>query len=1061
MKITNIALAVLSAFLGAVEGASEGLILAKVHKRGLRVESRISDSNENQTLIPKKLRGGVHEASHTTHRKPAIVALQAKASTRLQNSKQASVVSSQEKERVRAEEKERDTRRMAKHEHSYFARLLSSLHKQVVQKELHMHAHKVNLCDGNQYQWMVGIRQSCKDSFGDDSLWDNERGEGACRQAWDECNSDFVGTCCTQPEGPQSMEAYCSRPEASDDRACAVSGPMAQVQGVMGGIRDSIGLMETRIPAEPNPTIFEVLSGDCKTLEGGRCVASSNWPEDYNDDDECDIRAPTRGVVHPKVKFVTKNWNTEGCCDKLTVGDRVYGGDSIKDGPDKEIEEPITMEWRTDFSSSASGWKVCVEDVPPAPPPPPPPLCLQDRLPSAGGPSPGGPGPSPGAQVVEQVYVPCPAPAGIPGGIGPSPGPYPGPAPAPAGKKIGPRKPTKLEMQCQKLTDLVRKAGKHIDAIKKFAEHDGIVPGSAPAAPAPAERNSRAKSLLLATLASGQFLARIAGHGNANEGTSEAKDPDLSFAVVKILKVGSQLEGLRDSSFCGKLKNGVIEEEDDDDDDDDSEEDFAGDSSDAVAGRNDDESVEVNGTAIAALLNFDQHMVGAVDGFEKGVHPHGKKWWRYRYEYTLIESYVLAVSVLLLYLVMYLLHGVSFFDKFKFYNVGLTSRLYRYAWGYFVFHAAALMVMVTVAYMIYMPWGKYNLFDYLAPWFREVIDTMFPGANVPYLGYSWLVMVLDVQFQLFVCFTMYALFIVLVTRNFARALDDWKAFSVNAATSGDASARRLPINDYHYKDFFEIMTHRVRSEPSFHQVFGDVRLRFRAVEGIDSHRQSGFNDFQLHLYFTDNFGKALVYLVEVSWRANLFICIAALCFAFLAHHFQVAFMYFLPVFIVLGVFIFACSYLVSRSLRYHDHKQPLEHLTVHAYCRSIQLVLYAVFFSFSRLILSHDIFTDYPRVYLAALVGFLVAMFLAWVVAGEIMKATILAVILPHYSQQERFKMNLQHVAYWHTTENCHECGVRQAPTHASVNREWAGTDVKSGVPQSAATSGREFSFRG
>merc|ERR1719446_672557 len=124
----------------------------------------------------------------------------------------------------------------------------------------------------------------------------------------------------------------------------------------------------------------------------------------------------------------------------------------------------------------------------------------------------------------------------------------------------------------------------------------------------------------------------------------------------------------------------------------------------------DEDVTEVNGTAVTALLEAEDGMEGATENFEKSVHPHGDKWWRYRYEYTLVESLVFAFSCILLYAVMWLLHGVSFFGRFKFYNIGRTARLLRYVWGYVVFHAAATMFMVTVAYMLYMPWGETNIF---------------------------------------------------------------------------------------------------------------------------------------------------------------------------------------------------------------------------------------------------------------------------------------------------------------------------------------------------------------
>merc|ERR1719487_1697990 len=104
-------------------------------------------------------------------------------------------------------------------------------------------------------------------------------------------------------------------------------------------------------------------------------------------------------------------------------------------------------------------------------------------------------------------------------------------------------------------------------------------------------------------------------------------------------------------------------EDEDDDDDDTVEEDLA---YDPVADSSDDEEekeeeeeevkevkqVTVNYTAIGELLDWEFEMEKEVDKFDKDVHPHGFKWWRYRYEYTLIESLVLAFSVMVKYIVM-------------------------------------------------------------------------------------------------------------------------------------------------------------------------------------------------------------------------------------------------------------------------------------------------------------------------------------------------------------------------------------------------------------------------
>jgi hypothetical protein len=227
----------------------------------------------------------------------------------------------------------------SKSERSYFSHLLSHLRQEAMQKQKRTHKRKVNLCNGNQYAWMMETRGACKDSFGDDSVWDQDLADGACSTAWEECNSDFAGTCCTQPEGPRNMEAYCARAEASGDRACAVAGDMSGVQGTMQGIRDSVGLLVA--PAPVAPSVFAIVDGDCRVVDGGRCVVSPSWPEDYDDDSECEITLPQRGVVHEKWKFVSQNFNTEDCCDKLEIGDEVYSGDHLEDGPDEEVEEDV------------------------------------------------------------------------------------------------------------------------------------------------------------------------------------------------------------------------------------------------------------------------------------------------------------------------------------------------------------------------------------------------------------------------------------------------------------------------------------------------------------------------------------------------------------------------------------------------------------------------------------------------------------------------------------------------------------------------------------------------
>jgi len=586
------------------------------------------------------------------------------------------------------------------------------------------------------------------------------------------------------------------------------------------------------------------------------------------------------------------------------------------------------------------------------------------------------------------------------------------------------------------LTELVRQAADRIKAIKGWAKGDGIQD--------PSEHPKDNKIGLM----------QMSSNSDTDPDGAEAKDPDLVFSVKGVLSVGGKLDALlKANNFCGKQP-----EEDDDDDENDVQEDLEQDPTGTDEEEPEEEEVGVNDTSILELLNWETDMGNAVTKFEKDVHPHGFKWWRYRYEYTVVESVVLAFSVVCMYCTMWLLHGVSFFQVHKFYKTGITMRLYRYAWGYLVFHAAALMIMVTTAYMLYIPWGENNIFDFFAKAFTKFIDGR---AHVPFVGYSWLYMVLDVQFQLFVTFALYSLFIVMVVSQYKRALEDWKAISDER---DDASVK--PANVKEYRTLEALMKKRVQNTPELRQIFHELKLRLPGVQGLD-HAMPGWNDFKLHVYLTDGIGKSLEYLVEVSLTTNIFLACSALVVAVLAEHFQVAFMYFLPGFLSVGAFLFIVSYFVSNHFRNlsdkDDHNTPAKYVTVHSYCRTIQIMLYCIFYSFSRLLLSSDIFEFYPKVYLSALVSLVVVLVLLAFVAGQVIKETCCALVLPPHIPQEKFKKHLEQVLYWHTTDKCHECGVQQFPSHASLSKEWAGKvgfiggERKGSDPDTA----RPFSWRG
>jgi hypothetical protein len=609
-------------------------------------------------------------------------------------------------------------------------------------------------------------------------------------------------------------------------------------------------------------------------------------------------------------------------------------------------------------------------------------------------------------------------------------------APAPAtAAPVHVMPPMTLADRCEKLEQLTKKASGSIADIKTWAEKDGMKGIGTP-----------------------EEDAQVMAKGVPNP---EDKDPDLVWSVKKVLKMGEGLDAMMaKNDFC----KGTVDDDDDEDDDDDVEEDLKKDPTedwgDDDADDEEEAEVAINEPSLYELLEWEANMTQAFDTFETQVHPHSYKWWRYRYEYTIIESWVLAYSVLLLYFLRWLLMGLSFFKRHRFYKTGRPVRLYRYAYVYFVSHAACICAMVSVAYMLYVPWGEHNFFNLFA---KVVHDVAGDTVRVPYLGYSWLFLVMDIQFQLFATYCLYALFALMVARNYITALEDFKALSEDRDQQVQSA-----VNKKLYRKLENALRRRVEDrKEDYYGAFLEQRIRLPGVSGLDPNvRDETWNEFKLHLFLTDGLGKSLEYLVEVSLVTNLGLVCCALIVALLAHVYELAFMYFLLPFVIIGLVVllsgvFISKHYVNMSDDLDSHVEPSQYITAHSYCRAMQVTLYCIFYSFARLLLANDIFMHHPKVYFAACLGVIAMLLLLAAVGGEVMKEAVCALIfIPHISLEE-FKKELTEIVSWHTQIKCHETGVNQIPWKASPSLGWAGKhqQVFAGTDRSPGRD-RVWSFR-
>merc|ERR1712194_909972 len=100
--------------------------------------------------------------------------------------------------------------------------------------------------------------------------------------------------------------------------------------------------------AMPKAPVIEVRSGSC-TTDGNGCAKSPNYPSGYNKNQACLLHSD--GITIGSVVFVT-----EKGYDKLTLSGQQYSGTT---GPAVGEFVEGSINWTSDYSVQASGWKIC------------------------------------------------------------------------------------------------------------------------------------------------------------------------------------------------------------------------------------------------------------------------------------------------------------------------------------------------------------------------------------------------------------------------------------------------------------------------------------------------------------------------------------------------------------------------------------------------------------------------------------------------------------------------------------------------------------------------------
>jgi hypothetical protein len=96
--------------------------------------------------------------------------------------------------------------------------------------------------------------------------------------------------------------------------------------------------------------VTTVLSGKC-TMDVAGCTLSPNYPSNYGNGQSCSLNMT--GYITSIGRF-----NTESCCDKLTVNGLSRSGTAWPNAIGTYMSASARQSWRSDGSVTRRGWKI-------------------------------------------------------------------------------------------------------------------------------------------------------------------------------------------------------------------------------------------------------------------------------------------------------------------------------------------------------------------------------------------------------------------------------------------------------------------------------------------------------------------------------------------------------------------------------------------------------------------------------------------------------------------------------------------------------------------------------
>jgi len=203
-----------------------------------------------------------------------------------------------------------------------------------------------------------------------------------------------------------------------------------------------------------------------------------------------------------------------------------------------------------------------------------------------------------------------------------------------------------------------------------------------------------------------------------------------------------------------------------------------------------------------------------------GVHPHGAKWWRYRYEHSFVEAILMLMIVFLIILWERLYHWMrseaykrSDFDAYSW----MTHSTMHISW--LEYFCGEMMVCLLVFLSVWLL-GKLGMLDYLVLYMPEHKEMHLPNKGSEYEHLA-----IDVCVVLFWAMVFYYALSLSIVHAATSKLAEWAEMEKNEAKT-TAFAQRFTMIGGTASDYAAIKTYfnkHVHSNPQLQQeIWGDT-----------------------------------------------------------------------------------------------------------------------------------------------------------------------------------------------------------------------------------------------